>query len=163
MQLASTLPESPSTLNGPSGLLIGERSFSHLTKPTSNRQVVYRDGSTTAPIKTPSNIRRLTSSTVIGSKSSSKTFVPSTLSGPPDLLIGEGNSENTSSTVKFLKQPENITLAQDKRLLLRCKPNLTLRGQNQNATQIQYKWFKDGKQITYNSKIVICILNLKQK
>ena len=70
---------------------------------------------------------------------------------------------NTSSTVKFLKQPENITLAQDKRLLLRCKPNLTLRGQNQNATQIQYKWFKDGKQITYNSKIVICILNLKQK
>ena len=33
MQPSSTLPESPSTLNGPSGLLIGERNFSHLANP----------------------------------------------------------------------------------------------------------------------------------
>ena len=32
-QVANTLPESPSTLSGPSGLLIGERSFSHRIEP----------------------------------------------------------------------------------------------------------------------------------
>ena len=73
----SEIPEIPSTLNGPPCLLIGER-----------------DSSTKAPMKTQSNIRRLTSSAVIGSKASSESCVPNTLNGPPGLLIGERSNES---------------------------------------------------------------------
>lgn len=58
---------------------------------------------------------------------------------------------------KFLKQPDNTTLISGKRLLLRCRPNLTVYIKNlneKNPNLIKYEWFRDNKPIEPSSKTV---------
>ena len=74
---ASSLLEVPSTLNGPSGLLIGERNSSKRTSTI-----------------TRSNVRHQAKSNIKGSKPSSKPYVSSTLNGSSGLLIRERNVEH---------------------------------------------------------------------
>ena len=82
----------PSTLNGPSGLLIGERNSSMV-----------------APTKIQSNNRHRASSNTRDSRSSSKPSVPSTLNGPPGLLIGERKNENQT---RLLQLTTNLSATQ---------------------------------------------------
>ena len=92
MRPSNTLSESPSTLNGPPGLWIGERNSSErtsiITRHSNNQQI-------------HSNTR--------DSRSSSKGGVPSTLNGPPGLLIGEKNLETPS---RRLQPPTNMSATQ---------------------------------------------------
>jgi hypothetical protein len=59
--------------------------------------------------------------------------------------------------LSFLKQPENRTLLVGKRLLLRCKPNLSkyIKNLNEKTTKlIEYQWFKENLPIVYKAKAV---------
>ena len=63
---------------------------------------------------------------------------------------------STSNGLKFIKQPDNTTIVEGRRLLLKCKPNLTipLKSYTQNASMVVYKWFRDGKPIALNLRTV---------
>ena len=93
MQPSSTLSESPSTLNGPPGLLIGERNSS----------------ARTSTITRYNSSHQVSSNTRDSRSSSSISGIPSTLNGPPDLLVGEWNRSHITSSAN---QPANVFLVQ---------------------------------------------------
>jgi ABC-type antimicrobial peptide transport system permease subunit len=66
---------------------------------------------------------------------------------------------NSSKAGNFLRQPENTTIFEGKRLLLKCKPNLnqffhTFTQRQQQLNLINYQWFKNDKEIDFTSKMV---------
>ena len=61
---------------------------------------------------------------------------------------------------KFIRQPDNTTLASGKRLILKCKPNITQLLQQDASAQfaVSYQWFKNSKLLPLNSRTVSAAL-----
>jgi hypothetical protein len=83
------------------------------------------------------------------------------------LFQGFSSKQPFSQKTDFLRQPENATVLSGKRLLLKCRPNLSnlfptlnksksdsIAKDDMSSSHLEHKWYKDNKLVAYNSRVV---------